>query len=55
MSYHDQLTEIFLKFDIGADAQAELRHLFAIARKDAERSGYLDGWGEGQSHCDRDR
>lgn len=52
MSYHDLLIDIFNRYALAPEAQAEIRHLFAIVRKDAERQGYSEGWDEGQSHCD---
>lgn len=55
MPYYEVLNDILEKHSLSEEAKAEIRHFFAIMRKDAERQGYSEGWEEGQSLCDRDR
>lgn len=55
MEYHGLLNNVFDKYDLSEEARAEIRHIVAIIRKDAERDGYSEGWDEGQSLCDSGR
>lgn len=55
MSYIDELNSVFTLHNVSPEAQAEIRHIFARVRRDAERQGFSEGWNEGQSHCDLDR
>jgi hypothetical protein len=55
MSYIDELNSVFALYSVDPEAQAEIRHLFAVVKKDAERQGFSEGWNEGQSLCDLDR
>lgn len=55
MDYQKLLQEVFDRHGVSVEGQAEIRHIVAIVRKDAERTGYSEGWDNGQSLCDSGR
>ncbi len=51
--YNSRLTEIFVRYGTPEECRSEIRHLFIMLKKDAEREGYSEGWEIGQEFCDR--